>query len=76
MRFRATTWWWGRYVTKQGSHWVDQDGKLFCFNSAPPKDLSNQDSNWPVWEIYEDEKHGAHLEQFENQINKQQGEKI
>jgi len=50
MKYRYPTWYWGKYITKKGNHWVDQHGDLF---PALQVNLSQM-------EIYNETEHGFH----------------
>jgi len=54
LKVRASAWWWGRYIYMTNGHVLSESGKLF-----PREQLKDTNS----WEIYQEEKHGAHNEQ-------------
>ena len=53
-KIRMKSWWWGRYILKQGDKIRDSEGGFYPTKQLPNKNNSN------LWEVYNEEKHGKH----------------
>lgn len=55
-KYRYKTWYWGKYITKVGTRWLDEKGNSFPVNQINLKEMQEYNESLHGWENSEEYK--------------------